>query len=212
MLIQGQVGAPQAQSIPAGTTPPIRQGQLGDVIVSEVHGRYYETNYRGALFSTFINALTVASTHASPIAAGTGTAIIGIYNPAGSGKNVSIVRVQQATTSGTPGGPLLRNTIPNPQNITASFAAAYSNFNLAQQGSVTRIFNNTALTGSTAGVAFRTAGGSAAVAATGVILTYSEELAGDLLVTPGSMVALAATAAGTSHVISCFVEWEEIPI
>ena len=212
MLIQGQVGAPQAQSIPAGTTPPIRQGQLGDVIVSEVHGRYYETNYRGALFSTFINALTVASTHASPIAAGTGTAIIGIYNPAGSGKNVSIVRVQQATTSGTPGGPLLWNTIPNPQNITASFTAAYSNFNLAQQGSVTRIFNNTALTGSTAGVAFRTAGGSAAVAATGVILTYSEELAGDLLVTPGSMVALAATAAGTSHVISCFVEWEEIPI
>ena len=212
MLIQGQVGAPQAQSIPAGTTPPIRQGQLGDVIVSEVHGRYYETNYRGALFSTYINALTVASTHASPIASGTGTAIIGIYNPAGSGKNVSIVRVQQATTSGTPGGPLLWNTIPNPQNITASFTAAYSNFNLAQQGSVTRIFNNSALTGSTAGVAFRTAGGSAAVAATGVILTYSEELAGDLLVTPGSMVALAATAAGTSHVISCFVEWEEIPV
>jgi len=212
MLIQGQVGAPQAQSIPAGTTPPIRQGQLGDVIVSEVHGRYYETNYRGALFSTFINALTVASTHASPIAAGTGTAIIGIYNPAGSGKNVSIVRVQQATTSGTPGGPLLWNTIPNPQNITASFAAAYSNFNLAQQGSVTRIFNNTALTASTAGVAFRTAGGAAAVAATGVILTYSEEYAGDLLVTPGSMIGLAATAAGTSHVISCFVEWEEIPI
>ena len=124
MLIQGQVGAPQAQSIPAGTTPPIRQGQLGDVIVSEVHGRYYETNYRGALFSTFYNALTVASTHASPIASGTGTPIIGIYNPAGSGKNVAIVRVQQATTSGTPGGPLLWNTIPNPQNITASFTAA----------------------------------------------------------------------------------------
>jgi hypothetical protein len=212
MLIQGQVGAPQAQSIPAGTTPPIRQGQLGDVIVSEVHGRYYETNYRGALFSTFINALTVATTHVSPIASGTGTAIIGVYNPAGSGKNVAIVRVQQATTSGTPGGPLLWNTIPNPQNITASFTAAYSNFNLAQQGSVTRIFNNVALAGSTAGVAFRNAGGSAAVAATGVILTYSEELAGDLLVTPGSMVALAATAAGTSHVINCFIEWEEIPV
>jgi len=212
MLIQGQVGAPQAQSIPAGTTPPIRQGQLGDVIVSEVHGRYYETNYRGALFSTFINALTISSTHATPIASGTGTPIIGIFNPAGSGKNVSIVRVQQATTSGTPGGPLLWNTIPNPQNITATFTAAYSNFNLAQQGSVTRIFNNTALTASTAGVAFRTAGGPAAVAATGVIMTYSEEYAGDLLVIPGSMIALAATAAGTSHVISCFVEWEEIPV
>lgn len=212
MLIQGQVGAPQAQSIPAGTTPPVRQGQLGDVIVSELHGRYYETNYRGALFSTFINALTLASTHATPIAAGTGTPIIGIFNPAGSGKNLSLVRVQQATTSGTPGGPLLWNTIPNPQNISATFTAPFSNFNLAQQGSVARIFNNTALTGSTAGVAFRTAGGMAAVAATGAILTYSEEYAGDILVVPGTMIALATTAAGTSHVISVFAEWEEIPI
>ena len=40
MLIQGSVGQPSTTSIPAGTTPTMRQGQLGDVIVSELHGRF----------------------------------------------------------------------------------------------------------------------------------------------------------------------------
>lgn len=211
MLIQGQVGA-STQSIAPGTTPPVRLGQLGDVVVSELHGRLYETNYRGALFTTFINGLTIASTHATPIAAGTGTPIIGIQNPAGSGKNIVLYRIQQATTSGTPGGPLVWNIIPNPQNITQTATTAYSNSTLQPSGSITRIFNNVALTGSTAGVAFRNAGGSAAVAATGAILTYTELYDGALIVAPGTMLALAATAAGTSHVINVYAEWEEIPV
>lgn len=212
MLIQGQVGPTSGQSVNPGTTPAVRLGQLGDLIASELHGRFYETNYRGALFSTFVNAMTVASTHVTPIAAGTGTPILGIFNPAGSGKNLVLVRIQQATTSGTPGGPLVLNVIPNPQNITATFTTAYNNFNLTQQGSVTKIWNNTAITGSTAGTAFRNAGGSAAVAATGAILTYTEMYDGALIVPPGFMLALAATATGTSHVINCYAEWEEVPV
>jgi hypothetical protein len=211
MIIQGQVGAP-AQTNTPGSTPAIRQGQLGDMIVSELHGRFYEQTYRGAVYSTFVNALTIASTHATPIAAGTGTPIVGIFNPANSGKNIVLIRVQQATTSGTPGGPLLWNIIPNPQNITATSTAAYSNASLAQSGSVTRIFNNTAITGSTAGVAFRNAGGPTAVAATGAIMTYTEMYDGSIIVPPGSMLGLAATAAGTSHVINVYAEWEEVPV
>jgi hypothetical protein len=211
MIIQGQVGAP-GQSITSGSTPPLRQGQLGDMIVSELHGRFYEQTYRGAVFSTFVNALTIASTHATPIAAGTGTPIIGIFNPANSGKNIVLIRVQQATTSGTPGGPLLWNVIPNPQNITATSTAAYSNASLAQSGSVTRIYNNTALTASTVGVAFRNAGGPTAVAATGAIMTYTEMYDGSVIIPPGSMLGLAATAAGTSHVINVYAEWEEVPV
>jgi hypothetical protein len=215
MIIQGQVGAPAGTNAP-GSTPAIRQGQLGDMIVSELHGRFYEQAYRGAIYSTFVNALTLASTHASPIAAGTGTPIIGIYNPANSGKNIVLIRLQQATTSGTPGGPLVWNIIPNPQNITASTTAsgntAYNNSSLAQSGSVARLFNNLPVTGSTAGTAFRNAGGPTAVAATGAILTYTEVYDGSLILPPGQMLGLACTAAGTSHVINVFAEWEEIPV
>ena len=211
-LVQGQI-FPPSTSFAVGTNPGIRSGQLGDVVATQLHGKNYETNYRNALYSTFINALTLAATHATPIAAGTGTPIVSVYNPAGSGKNVALLRLQQATTSGTAGGPLLWNIIPNPQNISASFGIAYSNFNLAQQGSIARVFNNTALTGSTVGTAFRTAGGlSSAATVTGAVQTYMEDLQGDLIIPPGTMLALATTAAGTSHVISVYLEWEEIPI
>ena len=105
-LGQGQVFTPSS-SYGTGVNPPLRSGQLADLIISQLHGKSYETNYRNALYSTFINALTLASTHATPIAAGTGTPIVSVFNPAGSGKNVSLMRLQQATTSGTAGGPLL---------------------------------------------------------------------------------------------------------
>ena len=212
MQIQGQVGAPVTSYGP-GSLPNLRAGQLADLIVSQLHGKHYETNYRLSLFSTFINGLTLSSTHASPIAAGTGTPIISVFNPAGSGKNVSILRMQQAHTSGTAAGPLLWNIIPNPQNISAAFTAAYQNFNDGQQGSITRIFNNVALTASTAGTAFRTAGGpTSAASLTGNIQTYLEDFQGDLILQPGYMLALAATGAGTSHVVNVYLEWEELPI
>jgi hypothetical protein len=47
MIIQGQVGPiATAQSIGVGSQAPLRLGNLGDTIVSELHGRYYESNYR----------------------------------------------------------------------------------------------------------------------------------------------------------------------
>jgi len=44
MLIQGSVGQPSTTSIQPGTTPTLRQGQLGEMVVQELHGRYYETS------------------------------------------------------------------------------------------------------------------------------------------------------------------------
>ena len=51
MLIQGQVGPSSAQSVQPGATPPVRLGQLGDTIVSELHGRYYEATYRKTMYT-----------------------------------------------------------------------------------------------------------------------------------------------------------------
>ena len=95
MLLQGTTGQPVTSYGP-GTQPSMRTGQLADLIISQLHGKNYETNYRLSLFSTFINGLTLASTHASPIAAGTGTAIVSVFNPAGSGKNIALLQIGRA--------------------------------------------------------------------------------------------------------------------
>ncbi len=56
MQISGQVG-PAFLSDGVGTQP-VRQGRLGEVIVGELHGRYYEQSRRGNLF--FARAVTTA--------------------------------------------------------------------------------------------------------------------------------------------------------
>ena len=193
------------------SAPQARADRENSLVVTENRGRYAEKTSRGGTFLTFIDALTILATHASPLAAGTGTPIIGIYNPVGSGVNIEIIKAGHATTSGTPAGPLKWNVIPNPQNITAGVAgnlvSALINGAVA---SVAKLFNNTATTGSTAGTVFRPHGGPAAIAEGAGIQSYVEEHAGDLIIPPGSMLALAATGTGTTHILSAFVEWQEV--
>ena len=211
MLIQAQGGGIPSTSNKSSQNNA-GQGWLNELLISELLPQYSALAQASLLFTTFANAVTLAATHASPIAAGTGTPIISVFNPANSGKNLHVIKMLQATTSGTPGGPLVWNLIPNPANITAASSAPFNNLSLTQTGSVARCWNNTAVTGSTVGTAFRNAGGPAAALATGSVLTFLEEFKGSIIVPPGSMLALAATAAGTTHIISAFAEWAELPV
>ena len=65
MIAETIVGpAATTTSIGASTQIKARSGQLGDLIVSELHGRYYETNYRRNLFAAYsaFQVLSVSGT------------------------------------------------------------------------------------------------------------------------------------------------------
>src|SRR5271167_1380257 len=81
MQLTGQVGPNGPVSSGAGTIP-VRQGNLGDVIVTELNGRYYEQNVRGNVFTACNNAAQALVLVAT--AAQTG---LFLANPTGSGKN-----------------------------------------------------------------------------------------------------------------------------
>jgi len=201
----------------------LRAGQQADLIVSQLHGKNYETNYRLNMFSFFTNGITQTNAMTTATSSGTPAApIVGIYNPAGSGKNISLVRMTQAYTSGTPTGPLLWNTFASPSSISAVpftsntniIGSTISTNSNSAAGSVARIYNNQALTGQAAtGVAFRTAGGpTSAATVAGQIQTFTEDFQGDLIVVPGSMIGLCTYANGTSAVFSIYLTWEELPV
>jgi len=190
----------------------LRTGREGDLMVSEVHGRYYEKNVRGGMFGSAFNAVTILATHNTPLTAGTGTPITSIYNPIGSGVNLSIVKVIQHLTSGTPAGALVWNNVPNPQNITAAASAPISMTVNAAVASVAKLWTNTAVTGSSTGVLIFPEGGFAAVAAGAGVNTLVTEHAGDLIIPPGSMLALCSYGTGTTHLTSGLVIWEEVAI
>lgn len=89
MLIQGQVGpVSTTSSVSAGTIAPGRQGNMGELIVSEVQPRYYEAAYRRALFNGANQVGTVTTV-------GLATTYTGLClsNPVGSTVNLVLTKV-----------------------------------------------------------------------------------------------------------------------
>lgn len=211
MQIEGRVG-PQALSV--GAQQPPRLGNSAEICTQDANGRYYEPNYRGYVYTATTSAAgytIVATTDISPLPANTGVPIIGIYNPVASLVNLVILRCNLSTVSGTPGGPFAWNVIPNPAGITAASTQGRNNKTFALGGTA-QVYVSVAITGSAAATMFRTIGGPAAIASGAGIDSISEETAGDIIVSPGGFIGVAATAVGTSHVVSASITWAEIAI
>jgi hypothetical protein len=88
MLIQNQVGPlATSSSLAAGLQAVGRAGNMGDAIVSELHGRYYEATYRRAMFNAAITGQITT--------VGLATTYTGLClsNPVGSTVNVVINKV-----------------------------------------------------------------------------------------------------------------------
>lgn len=220
MQVQGSVGSP-AQSQAAGATPTLRLGQLSDAIVSELHGKYYEQNYRGNLFSfgmtsTALSANTVTLT-------ATTTPIIGVWNPVGSGKNLVILKAKcQLTVAGNsavaPGAFVWATSINNGAISTGS--APLNRSTLQNTGSVAKAFNiSTALTGLTNNLVIQHAAGfGTLLAAQGATATPImsgdpvEEVDGAIIVPPGGVLALLNTTSTTTVSVASMLLWEEVPI
>jgi hypothetical protein len=91
MLMQTSVGQQTIASLPIGQNPTLRSGQLGDAIVSELHGRYYETAYRQNLFYAANTAATAVSVALTTTYTG-----LCVSNPAGNTKNVVLTKLSYA--------------------------------------------------------------------------------------------------------------------
>jgi hypothetical protein len=211
MLIQNQVGpVATTQSISAGLQAPARAGQLGDMIVSELHGRYYETNYRRNKFYGS-NGATPSST---TIALATTYTGLCLYNPAGATVNCSIDKVgisfltafAAASTVGLMVGYSAAGI------VTASAAASpgassFVGIGAAPQGKV-------ALSATLVGTpTLHTVFGEGL---TGAITTVPQmysfyDMEGSLVLPPGAYAAIYTSTANTSGLAASF-QWEEIPI
>ena len=190
------------------STLDTRIGQQGDLIVSELHGRYYEQSVRKNVFFS----LSVA--RATSLVA---TATIGncIYNPPDSGVNLSLLKwhsqiiVTSATCTGI--GLAVGYQPTTPTTVTAADAT----------GS-TYLQQPTLLTGRAKAYAIATVlvapvmftmlhHNTAAINTVGVD-QVSGDFEGSIIVPPGCFITTAATgaaAAAAGH--TSWLSWEEIP-
>ena len=214
MLIQGQVGQPTIQSIQPGATPAVRMGQLGDVIVSELHGRYYETAYRRNIYSAVLNAGTTTS-------AGLATTFTGLllYNPQNSTVNVAINKVGISflvafTAAATVG--LMTGVAPTNPGTAVTNTTVRTNYVGLPNGSGQALAYSTAtLTATGATPVLHSVFGSGL---TGAITTVPQvpgffvDYEGSIILPPGTYIATyTSTASGASGTLASF-QYEEIPL
>ena len=89
--ITGQVGPQVAQD---GANATARQGKSAELIVQELHGRYFEQVYRGNVYS----AANQAAQAVSAALATTYTGLL-LYNPIGSSVILSLLKVKFALSA-----------------------------------------------------------------------------------------------------------------
>ena len=130
MIIQGQVG-PSSSKAANASNPALRQGNQTDATVSELHGRFYESNYQGGLFSIGCQpATTVAPTALSAatiLLTASAQPIVGIWNPANSPVNAVILQatltdVINNVTSVAPGAFVWAASTGNATALSAGLA------------------------------------------------------------------------------------------
>lgn len=201
----------------SGTSSPPTKGVTGAQRVQSAHGVYTDATARGRVFSLKSGSVTLDAANVTTSGLGTITFITGLANPSGSGKLLSILRTHVATVSGTPGGPFFYDYYAGPVVTSAATGTIRSNYlgqNTAGASVATPLVDVavSVVGGSTAAtLQLGVVGGPAAIAAGAGNYGYCDEVAGSIVIPPGTLFGVTATAAGTSHVVHAMLTWEEIP-
>jgi hypothetical protein len=214
-----QIG-PTAVAGADNTTANLRGGRTGEAIVQNLHGSYYEQNYRGNLFS---NGSTTTALSANTISlTATTTPILGVWNPPGSGKNLVLLHASlcvavAGSSAVANGGFVWASSVGNVAISTGS--APFNRSTLAASGSVAKGLSFIALTGLTNNLAINhgAAFGGLIMAqgATGTPMLGApamEFFEGAVFVPPGGVWALLNTVSTTTVSVHGMLMWEEVPI
>src|ERR1700722_19390451 len=189
MQIGGQTGTGNTKTADGNVNTPLRQGGQNEMMVSELHGKYYEQAYRGNLFSVANQAAVSTSSTLNTTFTG-----LSLANPTGSGVNLVILQfyctqfaVGAAATVSIAGGTgvaagslVVRNALVGTTAKTQTIASAGATI--------------------TAPVLLRPVGSVGSLATTGYGLSQSiiADVAGSIVVPPGSIVCSDTSIATTT--------------
>jgi hypothetical protein len=212
-----------------GAQAKVRQGRNAELVFQQLHGRLYEQNFRGAVFSGGMGLTSISNvTFTTGTLGATVTPIAGVYNPIGSSVNLAILQAVLGVTvtagTGTGGAPFVWATSITTAPITTG-GTPLNRKTLQPQGSAAKDLTNVAPTGMTPNLAVRFAsaltGGllkniSSVETAVGQNIGTAgitvEQLDGAIIVPPGGVLALLATTTPVAHSAVSALVWEEVAV
>jgi hypothetical protein len=206
-----------------------RQGYQGDVIVSELNGRYYEQTLSGRGFQSGMTLTSISNATFTTLTNST-TPIVGVWNPPTSKFNLQItqailgVAITAATSTG--GAPFVWASSVGNLNLTAAgLLVPWNTRDLIQGGSFAKGLAGIALTGLTnnlviMGASALSGGSVGAYSQIDTAVGFSpaqggnpvENFDGSLIVPPGGVLALLATTTPVAHSAASMLKWIETPI
>lgn len=222
----GQVGPQVAGD---GSSVPLRQDRSGATVVQELHGRFYEQNFRSALFSAGMSITSISNATFTVGGIGaTTTPVVGVWNPSTSTVNLVLLQAslavsQTALQATGPGGFVWAMSTANAAISTG--AAPLNRKTLALSGSFGKDMSGVAVTGITNALVPRfgsSLGGGSAIGAaflatqagaqTVQAASNVENIDGAIIVPPGAIVALLTTLTAVGHSAASALLWEEVPV
>lgn len=203
------IASPTQSTQPVGSTLQNDfTGPNGEKLVSDVHGRFFNVNYRGGLFTFNVAAVTL------PVNAGSLASKFGIYNPPSSGKNMELVCMDAASVVATTvvdaiglyyssGSTAAAATFTTPGTILSSIVGGNA-------ASVVTAYTAVSHSGTPALHSILTTWGATTAATQG---TNHYDFDGRIIVPPGTLISLAmTTAASTASGITLGLTWAEFPV
>ncbi len=219
MLLESHVDNLPDVSMPdGGASSELILGKMRDLIVSELHGIYYQQTYRGNLFA----GNQAAAGAVVPIYSNT-TQQCGIFNPLGSGVNIILVKLLMTfvDTTGAAGGYCLGyvkgcggSIATGSGGITVATLATPVNLNLSAYSGVSKaVFMSAAITTAAPAILMQLGFNQMVLtAATTSLGQWPSEIRFDgyPIVTQGTAVFFCGNIATLSKIAATFV-WEESP-
>lgn len=210
MLVSSQVGPlSTTSSITPGSQIAVRSGNLGDTITSELHGRYYETTYRRAMFMaanpTGVTTLAFTS--------GTTTALLGVCvsNPIGSPVNLVLnkVGISFPVITTVVNTALIAVGFNSSTNVTHTTALTVRNsfVGLGQSGFGMADASFTCPTSPNTLMVLASMPSATTMPSTGLF-----DLEGSIILPPGAYACVITSAAHAASGFAASMGWEEVPV
>lgn len=188
-----------------GASVTVRGGRTGELNVADAHGRYQEAVYRGNVYVASNQAAQALSVALSATQTG-----FTLTNPAGSGKLLVVLDACIALATAPAGISTLvwaANVNTVAAAVTQTTPLTVRSANLGFAGSPVGLAAS-AVTLPAAPVVVRPVGGGPVATGSVTAAFIRDEIAGSLILQPGTALSLSALTTAIS--VICSMTWEEI--
>ncbi len=208
--IVGNVVNPPSTSLTDQATPPLASGRQGELLISEVHGKFYGGAYRGAVYSCQVNAVAILKVIATGV-----INVLALWQPTSS----TVIAEMISTDIQTVAAATIVDAYGWYRSLPADAAA--STFSTVLTAVSSRVgatatnqmiaYSALTLPNTVAPVRVDLIGGIGATTNTGQVIR--KEYNGTFLIPPGNLLSLlASTTDSTAVGDSIAVHWAEWPL